>query len=179
VTKLITILLSLMTLSSPGPVVRAVASSVVTTKTSDTLVAVACDSTCLPITYSWTKVSGPGLQTITNPSTSQATVSGLQLGFYIFKVVVANSAGVQASDTVGFTVGIAVHDTVYVTTTVTIHDTIPRVCPSCPPPVICPVCPVIPQRVATGTVIRGNVVTTYYNNGDSTNGNTKSPIVIQ
>lgn len=53
--------------------------------------------------YSWTKVSGDG-GTITSPSEATTTVTGLNLGSYVFRLTVTDNRGDTASSTVSVTV---------------------------------------------------------------------------
>jgi len=52
------------------------------------------------ITYAWTKISGPGSFTITNPSSVTTTVTRLKPGTYVFRLTVTDNDGAQANDTV-------------------------------------------------------------------------------
>jgi hypothetical protein len=118
----------------------------------DTLIATGCDSNCEAISgYVFTKVSGPGNPVImtTAATPNKAIVSGLQTGYYIFRITIKNASGLTATDTCG------------ITAAVPIHDTIPRICPPvivCPPVVVCPkvdtaaiqalkVCPICPAPI--------------------------------
>jgi ribosomal protein L14 len=56
--------------------------------------------------YSWTKVSG-GTATITSPSASSTTVTGLAAGSYTFRLTVTDNGGATAFDEVNVTVNAA------------------------------------------------------------------------
>jgi hypothetical protein len=56
--------------------------------------------------YAWSKVSGVG-GTITSPSASTTTVTGLTAGPYIFRLTVTDNSGATASDDVNITVNSA------------------------------------------------------------------------
>lgn len=56
------------------------------------------------VSYTWTKVSGPGATTITHPSDIMPVVSGLQTGVYVFNLHVVNNGGASNDDTVQITV---------------------------------------------------------------------------
>jgi hypothetical protein len=58
----------------------------------------------------WTKISGPGSQTITNPSSPTTTISGLSIGVYVFNWTITNGACSSSSN-----VNITVHNCVPVT----------------------------------------------------------------
>jgi hypothetical protein len=53
------------------------------------------------VTYAWTKVSGPGTQSISNNTTLTPTVSGMTIaGTYVFKLTVTQDDGQVAESTV-------------------------------------------------------------------------------
>lgn len=54
--------------------------------------------------YAWTKVSGPGTQTITGATTVRPTVSGLVAGVYVFQLKVTDNLGASATATTQVTV---------------------------------------------------------------------------
>ena len=58
--------------------------------------------------YSWSKASGTGAVTISNSNTAKPTISGLQIGSYVFKLTVADNKGATASAQVSVTVVAAV-----------------------------------------------------------------------
>ncbi len=53
--------------------------------------------------YLWTKISG-GIGTITNPNTASTTVTGLDIGTYLFQLTVTDNSGFQGKDTMQVTV---------------------------------------------------------------------------
>lgn len=112
-------LLSVSAQTKTPPFVSAKVSSIYTTNSTDTLNSIACDPSCLSLTYSWAKVSGPGSQTIANSNAPVAIISGLQTGWYIFKSTVTSTTGASNSDTVGILVNApmikTIHDTLYQT----------------------------------------------------------------
>ncbi|MFI5153911.1 MAG: PKD domain-containing protein, partial [Chitinophagales bacterium] len=54
--------------------------------------------------YSWTKISGPGTQTISNGTTATPVISGLQAGQYVFQLAVTDNTGASSIDQVTITV---------------------------------------------------------------------------
>lgn len=54
--------------------------------------------------YGWTKISGPSTFTITSPSSSTTTVTGLVQGAYVFRLTVTNDASATATSDVTITV---------------------------------------------------------------------------
>lgn len=60
------------------------------------------------VAYNWSKASGNGAVTISNPNTAKPTVSGLQAGSYVFKLTVADNDGATASAQVTITVNAAI-----------------------------------------------------------------------
>jgi hypothetical protein len=50
--------------------------------------------------YLWTKISGPGTQSIGGNTTATATITGIQAGTYSFKLLVTDNSGGQTSDTI-------------------------------------------------------------------------------
>lgn len=58
-------------------------------------------------TYAWSKISGPGTQTITSPATATTNVNGLQQGTYIFRITVTDNGGATAFDEITVTVNAA------------------------------------------------------------------------
>lgn len=48
----------------------------------------------------WSKVTGPATYTITTPTLSNTTITGLVQGTYTFKVLVTQTGGLQAADTI-------------------------------------------------------------------------------
>jgi hypothetical protein len=110
------------------------------------------NGTAKSLTYSWAKVSGPGLTTITNSTSASAVASGLQAGVYVFQLTVTDNNGLSASAQVTITVQAA-----------------PVVCPTCPtcppvvncpPAVVCPVCPA-PRTVVSISIVSGSVIITF------------------
>jgi len=57
-----------------------------------------------PLTYLWTKISGPSLYTINNSSSSTPSISNLVAGIYSFELTVTDSDGYTGKDTVKITV---------------------------------------------------------------------------
>lgn len=153
-----------------APTIMAEAASVIGFGTIDTLYATGCDPNCGLITgYQWTKVSGPGSQAIVGATTSTAQVVGLQSGLYIFKVTVKNTAGMTASDTVGFVV---IQPCPAIIPCPKVDTAAIQALKVCPAPIICPVCPPVPkQRTAVGIswdIITNKKVITYDNGSAST-----------
>lgn len=58
--------------------------------------------------YAWTKISGPGTQSMPNPNNANVTVSGLLEGVYQFRLTVTNSSSATATDDITITVNAAV-----------------------------------------------------------------------
>ncbi|MDB5203419.1 MAG: hypothetical protein JWQ27_2828 [Ferruginibacter sp.] len=58
------------------------------------------DPNGLPINFAWRKISGPAAGTISNPGTSQTTISGLTSGIYRIELAVTNFLGSVAKDTI-------------------------------------------------------------------------------
>ncbi len=54
--------------------------------------------------YAWTKVSGPGAGSISNPSSASTTVTGLLQGVYKFQLKVTDNNGMSATDLITITV---------------------------------------------------------------------------
>ncbi len=54
--------------------------------------------------YAWTKIFGPAGETITSPSTSNTTVTGLVAGVYVFRLTVTDNLGATGNDNVQVTV---------------------------------------------------------------------------
>ena len=54
--------------------------------------------------YQWTVISGPANYTLTNATTSKATLSNLVVGVYVVKLTVSDNLGLSASDTSTVTV---------------------------------------------------------------------------
>ena len=52
------------------------------------------------VSYAWTKTSGPGSFTITDPSAASTTVTRLRPGTYVFTLTVVDNNGAQGTDTV-------------------------------------------------------------------------------
>lgn len=52
------------------------------------------------VSYAWTKVSGPGAQSITNPNNMNVTVTGLVEGTFVFRVTVTDDDGATDTDDV-------------------------------------------------------------------------------
>jgi hypothetical protein len=57
--------------------------------------------------YAWSQVSGPSTAGIATPETASTTVSGLQQGIYVFKLLITDNSGATATDTVTVTVNAA------------------------------------------------------------------------
>jgi hypothetical protein len=76
--------------------------------TSFSLNGQANDPNGLLINYNWTKVSGPTMGTISNPTGLQTSVTGLSMGTYFFELKVTNSLGFVAKDTLIINNGLAV-----------------------------------------------------------------------
>lgn len=72
----------------------------------------------LPLTYSWTQLSGPTTAVIASPTISNASVSGMGNGTYVFTLTVTDSGGMKssASQLVAVTVPVTQLRTVIVTT---------------------------------------------------------------
>jgi hypothetical protein len=51
-------------------------------------------------TYLWTKISGPATFTITNPSSSSTTITGLVAGTYVFRLTVTDNDSATSTDDV-------------------------------------------------------------------------------
>lgn len=67
-------------------------------------------------TYNWTKISG-GAATITSPSATSTTVTGLAQGSYTFRLTVTDNGGATAFDNMNVTVNaapLATGDTIYI-----------------------------------------------------------------
>ena len=60
-------------------------------------------------TYTWSQGSGPTAAVIATPANASTTVSGLQAGVYIFKLIVTDSSGASAVDSMSVTVKAAVN----------------------------------------------------------------------
>ena len=56
------------------------------------------------VSYSWTRISGPGALTIVNSSTATPTVVGVQIGTYVFELTVTDDKGASAKAQVTVTV---------------------------------------------------------------------------
>ena len=54
--------------------------------------------------YAWSQSSGPTPATITNPTRVSSTISGLQAGVYVFKLIVTDAAGATSADSLVVTV---------------------------------------------------------------------------
>lgn len=54
--------------------------------------------------YAWTKISGPGTQSMPNPNEAVVNVSGLQQGIYLFQLLVTDDDGATDTDTIQVTV---------------------------------------------------------------------------
>lgn len=54
--------------------------------------------------YAWSKISGPGSGTITNPTSVSTTVTGLTAGTYVYQLLVTDNGGATNSATVTVTV---------------------------------------------------------------------------
>ncbi|MFN8250507.1 MAG: tandem-95 repeat protein [Ferruginibacter sp.] len=67
---------------------------------SITLVGSATDVDGYIISYAWTRISGPAAGTITSPSNSTSTVTGLAAGTYQFELRVTDNNGASATDIV-------------------------------------------------------------------------------
>ena len=66
------------------------------------------DPSGLPISFAWTKISGPAGGIINNGSSMQTTVSGLGQGIYQYELKVTNSLGLVGKDTVTIANGFSV-----------------------------------------------------------------------
>ena len=65
------------------------------------------------VSYSWTKFSGPGGETITTPTTANTSVIGLVAGVYIFKLTVTDNMGAMGTDNMQVTVNSATSMGIY------------------------------------------------------------------
>lgn len=150
---------------SQAPKVMAEASSIKTNKISDTLYGSHCDFNCLPVaSWIWTQMSGPKAAIAVKLTDSTMIATGLTTGSYIFQLRVTNSAGVPATDTVGFSVNLpvippitAVCDTAGIIAAWVKAHPCPPIIP-CPPPIICPVCPP-PTKQRTAIGITWDIIT--------------------
>ena len=59
------------------------------------------------VSYTWTKISGPGVISLSNSTSSVATASALQAGSYTFQLTVKDNSGAAATDQVVITVNAA------------------------------------------------------------------------
>ena len=66
------------------------------------------DPNGLLMNFKWTKVLGPTMGTISNPTGLQTSVTGLSMGTYLFELKVTNSLGFVAKDTLIINNGLAV-----------------------------------------------------------------------
>lgn len=119
-------------------------------------------------------MSGPKAAIAIKLTDSTMIATGLTTGSYIYQLRVTNSAGVPATDTVGFAVNLpvippitAVCDTAGIIAAWIKAHPCPPIIP-CPPPVVCPICPlpvICPkQRTAIGysvDAITGKITFTY------------------
>ncbi|HMK04988.1 MAG TPA: T9SS type A sorting domain-containing protein [Ferruginibacter sp.] len=62
------------------------------------------DADGIIVAYAWTKISGPGTGTITNPGTAATSITGLALGVYEFELIVTDNLGAIGRDTLQVTV---------------------------------------------------------------------------
>ena len=90
------------------PVANAGADQTITLPVSTvTLSGIGVDPDGTIAAYQWTKVAGPAAGTITNPTSSTSTVTGLAQGVYRFELRVTDNNGAFGRDTVQITVNAA------------------------------------------------------------------------
>lgn len=88
-----------------APVANAGTDKVITLPTSSvSLIGSGSDADGKIVSYSWTKVSGPGTYTIENPKSSTTSISGLGEGTYQFQLTVTDDKGATGKATVKVTV---------------------------------------------------------------------------
>ena len=63
------------------------------------------DPNGLPINFAWTKISGPAIGTIANPTNLTTSAIGLVTGVYQFELKVSNSLGLIGKDTISINNG--------------------------------------------------------------------------
>ena len=88
-----------VTLDNTAPVVSAGPDEI--TNTTFTQTATASDATSM--TYSWTKVSGPGTITFGSPNALETTISASADGAYVIQFTASDAAGISASSTMNLT----------------------------------------------------------------------------
>jgi hypothetical protein len=87
--------------ANQNPTVSAGADLLITLPTSQvTLTSSASDLDGTIAGYSWTKISGPSSGTITTPSASSSTVTGLTAGTYVYRITVVDNSNGSAFDEV-------------------------------------------------------------------------------
>jgi Secretion system C-terminal sorting domain len=75
------------------------------TATSSTLIAgMGFDPDGIVVGYNWTKISGPSAGSVTNPSNTSSTVTGLVIGVYQFELSVTDNNGAVGRDTMQITI---------------------------------------------------------------------------
>lgn len=78
------------------------------TSTGNLIGSFSYDTDGVIVSYLWTRVSGPGTYTITNPNAANTTVTGLGAGTHVFNLLVTDNYGGSGSDTVTINVAAAV-----------------------------------------------------------------------
>jgi hypothetical protein len=94
--------------SSSGSIANAGPDQIITIPTSiDTLIGSGTSSNGSISSYSWTKISGPSLGSLSNASSATTTVTGLVQGIYQFELKVTDNNGAVGRDTMQLTVNSA------------------------------------------------------------------------
>lgn len=94
--------------ANPPPSANAGPDRTIYINRQDTIHLVGSGSAAFPatsVTYLWTKISGPGAQSILSNTTTTPTITGFQVGSYVFQIKVTDNNSLFTTDLVNVTIG--------------------------------------------------------------------------